>query len=279
MIVSAATILFQYLAWKSHQILGNSTDGNANGDLSSFIELRNNIVHTLTDLALNVDSSHAVDSIRHMVRNIYGIAMIMPIMSKTVFQAFQMFVDLHWLFSNEQFRRLHVTDGSSLMLRCAPNLQAAATEYVEKELDKWTQAYNTEETEEEAGVDATDEDRSSPLLSDPKKQYELLTPVAAFAKAIILGIFDTHLAAHIVKRYRTLGDELDEAIKAMIHSIKDGLNAAPNSKLASDTLTMYMDSLKEVQWNCCCKILLFMITQLNSTTVVHIPYQRATSQA
>lgn len=135
------------------------------------------------------------------------------------------------------------------MVRCAPNLQANATEYVEKELDKWALAYNADEEadEQDADLEIRDENRpSSTVLSDPKKHYELLAPIAAFTKATMLGIFDTHLATPIIKRYRTLGPELDEAIKAMIFSIKDGLNTAPNTKLAGDIVTMYMNSLKEV---------------------------------
>jgi hypothetical protein len=160
-----------------------------------------------------------------------------------------MFVDLHWLFSNDQFRSIHGVDGSSPLLRCAPNLQVTASQYVEQVLDKWEQACSPEEEAEEDDVDTQmrdNDEHTSSLLSDPKKQYELLTPVAAFAKAIMLGIFDTQLAVQIVKRYRTMGPELDEAIKAMIFSIKDGLNTVPDSKLAQDTLTMYLSSLKEV---------------------------------
>jgi hypothetical protein len=159
-----------------------------------------------------------------------------------------MFVDLHWLFSNEQFKSMRSADGSSLMLRCAPNLQVTASQYVEQELDKWGQVYSTQENEDDGDDTETREndEQSSSLLSDPKKQYELLTPVAAFAKAILLGIFDTHLAVKFVKRYRTLGPELDEAIKAMIFSIKDSLNTVPDSKVAQDTLSMYFDALKEV---------------------------------
>lgn len=69
MVISAATILFQYLAWKSYQTLGDNANDSVGGDPLSFITLRNNILHTLTDLSLNNESSQAVDSIRHMVRS------------------------------------------------------------------------------------------------------------------------------------------------------------------------------------------------------------------
>ncbi|CAO3681863.1 unnamed protein product [Umbelopsis ramanniana] len=219
MVVSAATILFQYLAWKSYQVLADTSSV----PLSKLVAIRNDIVHTLTDLALNNELCQAVDSIRRL--------------------SFQMFVDLHWLFSNEQFKNIRSTDGMSLTLRCAPNLQVTASQYVEQELEKWGQAFSTQEPEDDG--DDTNDEQSSSLLSDPKKQYELLTPVAAFAKAILLGIFDTHLAAKLIKRYRSIGPELDEAIKAMIFSIKDSLNTVPDSKVAQDTLSMYFDALKE----------------------------------
>ncbi|KAG2187271.1 hypothetical protein INT44_004956 [Umbelopsis vinacea] len=225
MVISAATILFQYLAWKSYQVLADTSSVPS----TKLVAIRNDIVHTLTDLALNNELSQAVDSIRRL--------------------SFQMFVDLHWLFSNEQFKSIRSADGSSLMLRSAPNLQVSASQYVEQELDKWGQIYSTQENEDDSDDDETRENNEqiSSLLSDPKKQYELLTPIAAFAKAILLGVFDTHLAVKVIKRYRTLGPELDEAIKAMIFSIKDNLNTVPDSKVAQDTLSMYFDALKESQ--------------------------------
>ncbi|KAI8577651.1 hypothetical protein K450DRAFT_251103 [Umbelopsis ramanniana AG] len=225
MVVSAATILFQYLAWKSYQVLADTSSV----PLSRLIAIRNDVIHTLTDLALNNELSQAVDSIRRL--------------------SFQMFVDLHWLFSNEQFKIIRSADGSSLMLRSAPNVQVSASQYVEQELDRWGQNYSTQDNEDDSDDDETREnnEQSSSPLSDPKKQYELLTPVAAFAKAILLGIFDTHLAVKVIKRYRSLGPELDEAIKAMIFSIKDNLNTVPDSKVAQDTLSMYFDALKEPQ--------------------------------
>jgi hypothetical protein len=50
-----------------------------------------------------------------------------------------------------------------------------------------------------------------------------------------------------VSRYRALGLELDEVIKVLISSVKDGLNIASNSKLPNSILILYMDSLKEVR--------------------------------
>jgi hypothetical protein len=69
MVISAATILFQYLAWKSYQTLGDNANDSVGEDLSSFITLRNNVLHTLTDLSLNNESFQPVDSIRHTVRS------------------------------------------------------------------------------------------------------------------------------------------------------------------------------------------------------------------
>jgi hypothetical protein len=240
MVVSAATILFQYLAWKSYQVLADTSSL----PLSKLVAIRNDIVNTLTDLALNNELCQAVDSIRRLVGWLLKNSNSMCMLINIFYKSFQMFVDLHWLFSNEQFKNIRSTDGTSLTLRCAPNLQDTASQYVEQELEKWGQVFSTQGPEDDD--DDTNEEQSSSLLSDPKKQYELLTPVAAFAKAILLGIFDTHLAVKLIKRYKSFGPELDEAIKAMIFSIKDSLNTVPDSKVAQDTLSMYFDALKEV---------------------------------
>jgi hypothetical protein len=63
MVISAATILFQYLAWKSYQVLADISSV----PLSKLVAIRNDVVHTLTDLALNNELAQAVDSIRRLV--------------------------------------------------------------------------------------------------------------------------------------------------------------------------------------------------------------------
>lgn len=133
------------------------------------------------------------------------------------------------------------------MLRCTPNLQKTATEYVDSELTKWEETYAIEagQDDEDEQDELSDNDRQ-PASALVTVQYERLTPVATLAKAIMLGIFDVNHAVTIVSRYRTLGLEVDEVIKVLISSVKDGLNIASTSKLPSTTLTMYMDSLKEV---------------------------------
>ncbi|KAG2176292.1 hypothetical protein INT43_005526 [Umbelopsis isabellina] len=225
-ILSSAAILFQFLAWKCHQVLTDNDIGGSRVDLSRLIVVRDSVIHTLTDLCLSDSALQVQENVRKM--------------------SFQLLVDLYWLFSNEQFRHQKSSDDISLMLRCTPNLQKTATEYVDSELNKWEETYAIE-----AGQDEDDEQDE---LSDNgrqhesahvKIQYERLTPVAALAKACMLGIFDVNHAVTIVSRYRNLGIEVDEVIKALVSSVKDGLNIASTSKLPSSILTMYMDSLKE----------------------------------
>lgn len=133
------------------------------------------------------------------------------------------------------------------MLRCTPNLQKTATEYVDSELNKWeeTCAFEAGQDEQDEQDEFSDNARH-PEAAHVKTQYERLTPVAALAKAFMLGIFDVNHAVTIVSRYRTLGQEVDEVIKVLISSVKDGLNIASTSKLPNSILTMYMNSLKEV---------------------------------
>ncbi|CAG8746393.1 11005_t:CDS:2, partial [Acaulospora morrowiae] len=176
--------------------------------------------------------------------------------------AFRALGNIYWLFSSDLFRHSSTPDLSKLILPCQPDIQEKIEEFVLEEIDNYRNIYyeaeakiieerkNKEIEERNQGIDENIQDSERPIkkptknvdvIINPEEKYHIMEVIGTLLRGVRGGWFHVSHAVSVLCQFGTLGGDLDEVIKKLIHEFKEQILSGEAKQFA----TVFISSLKK----------------------------------
>ncbi|CAG8473952.1 9680_t:CDS:10 [Acaulospora colombiana] len=201
MVTSAINFLWYYLLWKVEYLSSKEHDKNVTPDT-----LDNFIVKRDQIIKILFDVGVSVSSgAQHTVR----------------LAAFRALGNIYWLFSSDLFHNSGTSDLSKLRFTCQPDIQEKIEKFVAEEIEMAT--------------------KNIDMVIEPEEKFQIMEIIGTLLRGVRGGWFHASHAASVICQFGTLGGDLDDVIKKLMHEFRERMSSE-EAKLHAN---VFISSLKK----------------------------------